>query len=48
MELAAVLAIVVIALAFDFTNGFRDAANVIATSISTHALTPGPPWPWPR
>ncbi|MGW6913317.1 anion permease [Kitasatospora sp. NPDC054939] len=40
MELAAVIAIIVIALAFDFTNGFHDAANAIATSISTRALTP--------
>src|SRR5919108_1412952 len=28
------------ALAFDFTNGFHDTANVVATSISTKALTP--------
>lgn len=32
--------VVVTALAFDFTNGFHDAANVVATSISTHALSP--------
>jgi len=38
--LASVLAVVIIALAFDFTNGFHDAANAIATSISTRALTP--------
>jgi inorganic phosphate transporter, PiT family len=36
----AVLAIVVIALVFDYTNGFHDAANAIATSVSTRALTP--------
>jgi PiT family inorganic phosphate transporter len=37
-----VLAVVVIAIAlvFDFTNGFHDAANAIATSVSTRALTP--------
>src|SRR5438876_6812933 len=36
-----VLVIVVgTALAFDFTNGFHDTANVVATSISTHALSP--------
>ncbi|MFL6075032.1 MAG: inorganic phosphate transporter [Mycobacteriales bacterium] len=29
-----------VALAFDYTNGFHDAANAIATSISTRALTP--------
>ncbi|HSA49622.1 MAG TPA: inorganic phosphate transporter [Yinghuangia sp.] len=34
------IAIVVIALAFDYTNGFHDAANAIATSVSTRALTP--------
>ena len=35
------LALVVItALAFDFTNGFHDTANAMATSIATKALTP--------
>lgn len=38
--LVAVSAVVVIALVFDFTNGFHDAGNAIATSISTRALTP--------
>lgn len=38
--LAMVIAVVVIALIFDYTNGFHDAANAIATSISTRALTP--------
>ena len=33
--------IVVLALAFDFTNGFHDAANSIATIVSTKVLTPG-------
>ncbi len=28
------------AVAFDFTNGFRDTANVVASSISTNALSP--------
>ena len=40
MELAIVIAVVVVALGFDYTNGFHDAANAIATSISTRALTP--------
>ncbi|SED51027.1 inorganic phosphate transporter [Ruania alba] len=40
MELALVLLVVVIALTFDYTNGFHDAANAIATSVSTRALTP--------
>ena len=34
------IAVVVIALAFDYTNGFHDAANAIATAVSTRALTP--------
>ena len=31
---------IVVALAFDFTNGFHDTANAVATSISTRALSP--------
>ncbi|GAB2488489.1 inorganic phosphate transporter [Jatrophihabitans fulvus] len=37
---ALVVVIVIVALGFDYTNGFHDAANAIATSISTKALTP--------
>ncbi len=40
MDLAIVIAVVVVALSFDYTNGFHDAANAIATSVSTRALTP--------
>ncbi len=40
MEIAIIVAVVVVALVFDYTNGFHDAANAIATSISTGALTP--------
>ena len=40
MALGIVVALVIIALAFDYTNGFHDAANAIATSVSTRALTP--------
>jgi PiT family inorganic phosphate transporter len=40
LTLAIVIAVVVVALAFDYTNGFHDAANAIATSVSTRALTP--------
>jgi PiT family inorganic phosphate transporter len=40
MDLAIIIAVVVVALAFDYTNGFHDAANAIATSVSTRALTP--------
>src|SRR3954469_9309609 len=32
--------VVATALAFDFTNGFHDTANAIATSISTRAMSP--------
>ena len=39
----ALFVIVVVALAFDYTNGFHDAANAIATSVSTRALTPRVP-----
>jgi inorganic phosphate transporter, PiT family len=35
-----VLLIVVVALVFDFTNGFHDAANSIATVVSTRVLSP--------
>ncbi|HEY7350150.1 MAG TPA: inorganic phosphate transporter [Ktedonobacterales bacterium] len=31
---------IIVALAFDFTNGFHDTANAIATSISTRVLSP--------
>ena len=40
MELVLVLLVIVVALTFDYTNGFHDAANAIATSVSTRALTP--------
>ena len=33
-------AVVAVALFFDFTNGFHDTANAIATSVSTRALPP--------
>jgi PiT family inorganic phosphate transporter len=39
MELA-LFAVVAVALFFDFTNGFHDTANSIATSVSTRALSP--------
>jgi inorganic phosphate transporter, PiT family len=35
-----VIAVIVTALAFDFTNGFHDTANAMATSIATGALKP--------
>ena len=38
--MALLIAIVVLALVFDYTNGFHDTANAIATSVSTRALSP--------
>ena len=40
-EVLYVLLIIVVALAFDFINGFHDSANSIATVVSTRVLTPG-------
>ena len=40
MELTGVVLVVAIALAFDFVNGFHDAANSIATVVSTRVLSP--------
>ena len=40
MELAGIVLVIVVALGFDYTNGFHDAANAIATSVSTRALAP--------
>ena len=39
--IAFVLFIIVIALIFDFANGWHDAANSIATVVSTRVLSPG-------
>src|SRR5687767_11471936 len=36
----ALVVIILVALAFDYTNGFHDAANAIAVAVSTKALTP--------
>ncbi len=40
-EVLYVLLIIVVALAFDFINGFHDSANSIATVVSTRVLSPG-------
>jgi PiT family inorganic phosphate transporter len=40
ISLGVVVALVLIALAFDFMNGFHDAANSIATVVSTRVLKP--------
>ena len=39
-RLSLVSIIIVVALVFDYTNGFHDAANAIATSVETKALKP--------
>src|SRR5205814_3451965 len=36
-----VIGLIAVALTFDFINGFHDAANSIATVVSTRVLTPG-------
>jgi len=38
--MALLVLVIVVALVFDFTNGFHDSANAIATSVSTRALSP--------
>ncbi len=40
MTTAGLVVLIVVALGFDFTNGFHDAANAVATSIGTRALRP--------
>src|SRR5215210_3521431 len=40
MDDALLILVIAVALGFDFTNGFHDTANAIATSVSTRALTP--------
>src|ERR687895_934646 len=37
----AVVGLIFVALVFDYINGFHDAANSIATIVSTRVLTPG-------
>jgi inorganic phosphate transporter, PiT family len=37
---ALLVAVIVVALFFDYTNGFHDAANAVATAISTRAVPP--------
>src|SRR3954465_7652561 len=39
--LATVVALILAALIFDYINGFHDAANSIATVVSTRVLSPG-------
>ncbi|MGW4424524.1 anion permease [Streptosporangium sp. NPDC004631] len=40
LTLVLIIGVVVVALAFDYTNGFHDAANAVATAVSTQALKP--------
>ena len=40
MDWLPVALVVVLAMGFTYTNGFHDAANAVATSVSTRALTP--------
>jgi PiT family inorganic phosphate transporter len=40
ISLGVIIALVLVALAFDFMNGFHDAANSIATVVSTRVLKP--------
>jgi PiT family inorganic phosphate transporter len=42
-----VIAVVAVALVFDFTNGFHDTANAMATSIATGLCVRGWRWYWP-
>jgi PiT family inorganic phosphate transporter len=37
---AGLIGLVALALLFDFTNGFHDSANAIATVVATHVLRP--------
>jgi PiT family inorganic phosphate transporter len=45
-DLALIFFVILIALAFDFLNGFHDAANSIATVVSTRVLSPGQAVAW--
>src|SRR5574342_999791 len=44
--LLAVLALIAVALIFDYINGFHDVANSIATVVSTRVLSPGKAVAW--
>ena len=40
MDWLPIAIVITLAMGFNYTNGFHDAANAIATSVSTRALTP--------
>jgi PiT family inorganic phosphate transporter len=46
MELTIVILLIAVALIFDYINGFHDAANSIATVVSTRVLSPGQAVVW--
>ena len=46
MEFALVIIVILVALVFDYINGFHDAANSIATVVSTRVLKPGQAVVW--
>src|SRR5687767_630841 len=46
LPLLTVIAIITVALVFDYINGFHDAANSIATVVSTRVLSPGQAVVW--
>jgi PiT family inorganic phosphate transporter len=46
VEFLLVTLVIVVALVFDYINGFHDAANSIATVVSTRVLTPGKAVVW--
>lgn len=46
VSLALVIFIIFVALAFDYVNGFHDAANSIATVVATRVLSPGVAVAW--
>jgi PiT family inorganic phosphate transporter len=41
VDFALIVLVIVVALVFDYINGFHDAANSIATVVSTRVLSPG-------
>jgi len=45
-NLIAVIGLIIVALVFDYINGFHDAANSIATVVSTRVLSPGKAVVW--
>ena len=46
MVLTLLIIVIVVALVFDYINGFHDAANSIATVVSTRVLSPGQAVVW--